>query len=95
MRHVRRLRNAATLETVRSLIRVFNHLPGVGKAYAAAQLAGPVGIVLLIVGAVQHEHALLLTGIVLLGLFFLDSALLFPLLRAWHDSKRRRSTDAS
>ncbi len=46
--------------------------------------------VLLIVGAGQRERALLLTGIVLLGLFFLDSALLSPILRTRQDSKRRQ-----
>jgi hypothetical protein len=61
------------------------------KAYIAAKLvAGPLGVVLVAVGAMGHDHGVLIAGIVLVGLFFLDTLLIFPIRRAWHDLTRGR-----
>jgi hypothetical protein len=76
------------------LARDFKQRPWTGKAYIAAQLSGPLGVVLVSVGAMGHEHVVLVVGIVLLGAFAIDTLLLFPILRARHDLKRRqRSRD--
>ncbi|MGO8907110.1 MAG: hypothetical protein ACLQMH_16045 [Solirubrobacteraceae bacterium] len=61
------------------------------RGYIAAKLAGPLGVVLVAVGAMHHSHGFLVAGIVLLGAFFLDTVLLFPILRARHDRQRRAS----
>jgi hypothetical protein len=71
------------------IARDFKQRSWKGKAYIAAQLAGPLGVALVVVGAMDHDHALLVVGIVLVGMFFLDTALVFPILRARHDLKRR------
>jgi|GEM_PF-4231193 hypothetical protein len=72
------------------MMRNFKRFSWRGKAYVAAQLAGPLGITLGAVGALGHDHTLLIVGIVLAGVFFLDSAVLFPILRARHGLGGRR-----
>lgn len=37
------------------------------KAYIVTQLAGPLGVVLVAVGAMGHNHVVLVAGIVLVG----------------------------
>ena len=60
------------------------------KAYALFQLTLPVGPVLAIIGASSGNRACLIIGLVLVGLFLIDTAIVFPILRAREDSKRRR-----
>jgi hypothetical protein len=60
------------------------------NAYIAAQMTGPLGVVLAVVGANEHNHGLIVAGIVLVAVFFLDTLLLFPVLRARGDRQRQR-----
>jgi len=62
------------------------------KAYVSANLAGPLGVVLVFVG-VGNDHSVLIVGIALLGVFAIDTLLVFPIVRARQDLKRRRSPD--
>jgi hypothetical protein len=75
-----------------ALARDFKQRPGGQKAYIGAKfVAGPLGVVLVTVGGMGHHHAVLVAGIVSLGLFFLDTLLVFPIMRARHDLKRGRA----
>lgn len=76
-------------ETVGALARDFKRRSLMGKAYVAAQLAGPLGVIFVAVGSMGHDHALLVVGIVLLVVFCVDMAA-FPLLRARHELRRQR-----
>jgi hypothetical protein len=80
---------------VGALVRDFKGRSRAQKAYISTKIAGPVGVVLVFVGATADDHALLIAGIVLLGLFFLDALVVFPILRARHDLKRRRAPDSN
>jgi hypothetical protein len=71
---------------VGALARDFKRRSSMGKTY----VAGPLGVIFGAVGLMGHDHALLIVGIVLLGAFFLDMAVLFPLLRARHDLRGQR-----
>ena len=63
----------------------FPQLPPRALRYGFFNTWGVVGVALVVAGAVGHEHALLLTGLI-----FLSAALLvFPILRARRDLRRR------
>jgi hypothetical protein len=68
----------------------FRRRPWAQKAYIAANVSGPVGVVLVAVGAMAHDHAVSIAGIVLLSLFAVDTLVVFPILRARHDLNRAR-----
>jgi hypothetical protein len=77
-----------------ALARDFKRRSRAQKAYISANLAGPLGVVLVFVGA-GHDHVVLVIGIVLLGVFAIDTLLVFPILRARQDLRRKRSPDPS
>jgi hypothetical protein len=60
------------------------------KAYALFQLTLAVGIVLAVIGVMSANDSLLIVGLVLGGLFLIDTAVVYPTLRARDDSKRPR-----
>lgn len=62
--------------------------------YIVAQLAGPLGVVLAVVGAMSHNHGLVVLGVALVAHFSLDTGLLFPILRA-RLGRQRRSEPSS
>lgn len=62
-------------------------LPLAFRLWAALQLLGPIGIVLVVAGVSLRDEAALVGGLVLCALFALDTAVGFPLMRA---SRRRR-----
>jgi uncharacterized membrane protein len=76
---------------MRHLVRDFRQRPWAQKAYLAAKLvAGPLGVVLVAVGAMGHDHIVLVAGIVLLGIFAIDMLLIAPIFLARQDLKRRQ-----
>lgn len=56
---------------------------------------GVVGAVLVALGATSGPRVLVAAGLVLLSVTLLDVAVLFPILRARRDLRRRRSSDDS
>jgi uncharacterized membrane protein len=56
---------------------------------------GVVGTLLVALGATSGPRVLVAAGLVLLSVTLLDVAVLFPILRARRDLRRRRSSDDS
>jgi len=56
---------------------------------------GVVGTLLVALGATSGPRVLVAVGLVLLSVTLLDVAVLFPILRARRDLRRRRSSDDS
>ena len=67
----------------------FPQLPPRALRYGFFNTWGVVGVALVVAGAVGHEHALLLTGLIFLSAALLDVAVVFPILRARRDLRRR------
>jgi hypothetical protein len=57
--------------------------------YAVVQLVGPLGVILVIFGGASHDHTLLIAGVVLIGLFLIDTLIVWPVGRARRDLHRR------
>jgi hypothetical protein len=73
-----------------ALARDFRRRSWADKAYIAAKLSGPLGVVLVAVGGMGHDHVVLVVGIALLVVFAIDMLLFSPILTARRDLRRRR-----
>jgi hypothetical protein len=60
------------------LARSFPQASLASKAYLVFQLLGPPGIALAVLGAINHDHGLLIVGAVIGGLYFLDLTIVWP-----------------
>ena len=69
----------------------FPQLPRHALTYGFFNTWGVVGVALVVVGATGHEHALLIAGLIFLGAALIDVAVVFPILRARRDLRRRSS----
>jgi hypothetical protein len=75
-----------------NLGRAFKEAPLVDKAYLLLTLpALPAGVILALLGATGHHHALLIVGIVLIGVAVLDMMVVMPARAARRDVRRRKS----
>jgi hypothetical protein len=71
----------------RALLR---ELPLALRVHTLLQLIFPVAIVLGVIGAMSGNNVLLIVGLVLGGAFVIDTAVVYPILLARDDSRRRR-----
>jgi hypothetical protein len=58
-------------------------------AYGFFNTWGVVGVALVVVGASGHEQAILSAGLIFLSAALIDVAILFPIVRARRDLRRR------
>jgi hypothetical protein len=75
-----------------ALARGFRRRSWAAKAYIAAKLVGPLGVVLVAVGGMGHDHAVLVVGITLLVVFAIDMLLFSPILAARRGLRQRRDS---
>jgi hypothetical protein len=73
--------------------RAFKEASLADKAYLLLTLpALPAGVILAFLGASGHHHALLIVGIVLIGVAVLDMMIVVPARAARRDVRRRKSS---
>lgn len=73
--------------------RAFKEASLADKAYLLLTLpALPAGVILALLGASGHHQALLIVGIVLIGVAVLDMMIVVPARAARRDARRRKSS---